>query len=771
MVTVSPAPDSEAQSPEENAQHSSDDLLGRCLNDTYILESVIGQGGVGRVYRARHARIATKLFALKVLHAEHSRDPHQLARFQREAEAAAALSHKNVVGVFDIGRTEDGYSYLVCELLEGLDLDAYIEKFGRLSTEMALSVALQTCEALVATHAENVVHRDLKPQNVFLLQDANGEFSSSVAVKLVDFGLSRFLDHGDAKLTKTGALMGTPAFMAPEQATGDRGDHRVDVYGVGVILYAALTGRAPFIEETLPAMLVAVMTEQPARPRKIQPDIPESVELVVQRAMAKQPADRYSTMEELRDALSGLAAGYPEVLPVRGALSSAYQAAEETYELKTSRPRLVFYGLITACIGVFLLAGAVGGLELLVGPFEFTQTELWLIFAGICGTIATPMTLAFRHFSSAIWSNSAKVVDALALLRAPLVAGTIAYGAATMLIRFADEFLGRLSESDLFVQDPGIGWPGFSWVLPGVALVAAAAASLKQRLSRGAQASKRVFWLGAPLLLVTAVLSLCLMGAGLQWRRWDLEQRAKRASEQAAQVAAQLRAKQQEQLKGRPAEAQKASDDELATAMAGGVDGLLPLSEKFPRDPRVLEPLVLAFASRATGFADAMVTARRLLEISPEKRDSETLSLLVRRAADTLGNASDSAFKLMEERMGSTGPDLLYQLTKSSSKVGKRAQDALAREEVQALMSPALRVALALENAKSCEARLPHLHHAQHLGDLRSSSILSPLAKGTSSGCGKSKTRPCPAHCAKYAKQYLEAVRAILSRHSATSHL
>src|SRR5690606_29849216 len=191
------------------------------LNETYLIEGVLGEGGVGRVYRARHVRIKTKRYALKVLHAEHGRDPHQLARFQQEAEAAATLSHPNVVGVFDVGRTEDGTSYLACELLNGLDLDAYLEQRGRMTVPGAISVALQICDALSTAHSQNIVHRDLKPQNVFLLNDSDGNLPGRPAVKLLDFGLSRFLDHTDTQLTKTGTLMGTPAYMAPEQATGN----------------------------------------------------------------------------------------------------------------------------------------------------------------------------------------------------------------------------------------------------------------------------------------------------------------------------------------------------------------------------------------------------------------------------------------------------------------------------------------------------------------------------------------------------------------------
>lgn len=754
-----------------------DELLGRCLNETYLLEGVLGEGGVGRVYRARHARIKTKCYALKVLHPEHGKDPQQLARFQQEAEAAATLSHPNVVGVFDVGRTEDGYSYLACELLSGLDLDAYLETRGRLKVHAAVSVALQICDALSTAHSQNIVHRDLKPQNVFLLYGDDGTLPARPTVKLLDFGLSRFLDHADTQLTKTGTVMGTPAFMAPEQATGNRGDHRVDVYGIGVILYASLTGQPPFLEETLPAMLVAVMTEQAPRPTKLVPEIPEALELLIQKAMAKDPDDRYQSVAEMRAILEGIAdaAVTESMLPgplTRPRLGSMLQA-EENYELRTSRPRLVYFGILLVALTIAFITTAVSGLELFTGPFEFTKTELVLVMLGICGTILTPAVIAFRHFKKTIWSNSAKVVDVLARVRGPLVSGLIAYGAATILVRFLDDFVSRLVESPLFLRNPGLGWPGFTWVLPGVALLVGASAYARRRLGEGPEGLKRRFWLGAPLFVATTLLCGAALLFGLKWRGADISER----------ILAQAKADVPDPVltaevpgtpspppppPAEPEPIKLATDAELAKAVELGVDGLLPLSESYPKDARVLEPLLLAFASRATGLADAMVTAKKLIEVAPEKRDSESLGHIVRRAASTPGNASDLAFALMKSDLGPAGADLLYQLKKSGSKVSERAGEALASEDTKSQISPALRIALDLEAAPDCAARLPLLTRATHLGDQRAVAVLSPLALGSKTGCGKWKNRPCIAACKDEAKAFLEAIKAIQSRGDAT---
>jgi hypothetical protein len=182
----------------------------------------------------------------------------------------------------------------------------------------------------------------------------------------------------------------------------------------------------------------------------------------------------------------------------------------------------------------------------------------------------------------------------------------------------------------------------------------------------------------------------------------------------------------------------------------------------------VLEPLLLAFASRATGLADAMSTAKRLIEVAPEKRDSVSLGVIIRRAASTPGNASDLAFSLMKNDLGTTGADLLYELSRAKTKVSDRAAELLKSEGMQPAISPALRIALDLEGAADCAARVPILPRATQLGDMRSVSVLAPLAQGTKTGCGKWKNRPCTPACKDEAKAYLTTVKAIQTREANT---
>ena len=204
-----------------------DPLLNTTLSRTYRITRTIGEGGMGRVYEAWHTRIKKKRYAIKVLHPEFARSPEVLSRFQREAEAAASISHPNAVGVYDVALTRSGAPYLVCEYLEGVDLSTHIKAHAPLTPETAKHIALQVCDALIEAHSRGVVHRDLKPQNVFLVGDFTDGVPERPTAKVLDFGLSRFVGGGDSELTKTGVVMGTPSYMAPEQARGERVDHRV----------------------------------------------------------------------------------------------------------------------------------------------------------------------------------------------------------------------------------------------------------------------------------------------------------------------------------------------------------------------------------------------------------------------------------------------------------------------------------------------------------------------------------------------------------------
>ena len=302
------------------------DLDEVVLGGTYRLVRVVGEGAMGRVYEAQHARIAGKRFAVKILHRELVRHQDLRERFLREAEAAALVDHPNVVGVYDVGETADGRPYLVAELLGGEDLSGRLEREGTLSVASAVHIAGQVARALAAAHARGVIHRDVKPENVFLTGDP-----ARPTVKVLDFGISH-LDRSGRRLTKIGTVIGTPWYMPPEQGRGQRVDHRADIYGLGGILYRALTGVAPHDKGDPGETLLDVLTQELVSPRVLAPAIPASLEAILLRAMARRAEDRFATMQELEQALCPYdteGGGAPVAAPGLGAgLAAGAQATD-----------------------------------------------------------------------------------------------------------------------------------------------------------------------------------------------------------------------------------------------------------------------------------------------------------------------------------------------------------------------------------------------------------------------------------------------------------
>jgi serine/threonine protein kinase len=768
-----------------------DPLLGKTLNGTYVVESVLGEGGMGRVYKAHHTRMRQKHFAIKVLRPEFTRNNEVLARFRREAEAAACISHPNVVGVYDADATGDGFAFLVCEYLDGMDLAAQIERSKRVDVPMATHIGVQICRALEAAHARGVVHRDLKPHNVFLMAESSGAISPRPTIKVLDFGLSRFMDSSDTQLTRTGVIMGTPAYMAPEQAKALEADHRADIYGVGCILYVSLTGRPPFEAEHIQGIVLAVMTEEPRPPRALNSAIPENLELVIQRAMAKDPADRYQSMAELRAALEPFALSDAFEPGERRGRSSGQRGSRAMLEaearlVSTSRPRLLVAGFVSLCLLIAGLSSTVSSIELLTGKLSFTNTELALILLGIAGTLLTPGLISIRRFKKTVWINHAKVLELLGTVRAALMTAIVTYGLCAIGVRFLDDVVARFGVSPLLGQGGGAGWPGWNLLFFLIALCAGLIAGWRWRLSDSEAGVVRVLVRPGLFVAMTLVPAIVLYG-GLLWRTASASAVApaegaaapekvvaggvapRPSSEPPAALPRPLEGAAPERAMGPSNEViERAPAQELADAAGKGVDGLLPLAERFPRDPAVLKPLVLAFASRATGLADAMAVTKRLLLVAPEESRDQDLRFLVKKGAASPGEASRLAFELMSTQMGSTGPDLLYELYIGSPKASKRAQELLESDAVKQRGSPALLVAYDLRKTDSCAGRVKYLSRAAELGDERSAAVLAPLSVGSKKGCGKWKRQPCQPACPAEAQRYTETVTRINSRLSQT---
>jgi serine/threonine protein kinase len=275
------------------------DRIGSQIAGKYRLEMILGRGGMGTVYRATHTWTGRPV-AVKLLHHELAHDAQSVTRFLREARAAAAVRHPNAVDVLDMGQDETGAAYLVLELLEGDTLGAYLETHKPLPVEEAVSCLVPVLEALEELHHAGVVHRDFKPANIFLAKGMRG----GIIPKLLDFGVAKVIEGNASMVTTTGIVVGTPAYMAPEQAagTGNVGPW-TDIWAAGTVLYECLTGELPFSAPTPSLMLVDVMTKTAPRMATKRPDLSPELCAVIDRCLAKEPADRFPSCVALVDAL------------------------------------------------------------------------------------------------------------------------------------------------------------------------------------------------------------------------------------------------------------------------------------------------------------------------------------------------------------------------------------------------------------------------------------------------------------------------------------
>jgi serine/threonine-protein kinase len=335
---------------------------GDLIADRYELEELVGTGGMSSVFRARDRQLERRV-AIKILHQHYAEDPEYLERFRREARAVAKLSHPNIVTVIDRG-DDDGRQYIVFEHVEGENLKELVIRSGRLPVQRALELALAVADGLAFAHNHGLVHRDVKPQNVLLNRD--GE------VKVTDFGIARSL-HVEQGVTQTGTVLGTGEYLAPEQASGKPVSPATDVYSLGVVLWELLAGDVPFVGENFVAIALRHVNEPPPSLRERRPDVSPRLEAAVNRALAKDPAQRFPSMsafaKELRACLAE-AEGAP--VPVEEDLAMTLVTPPQHAPPPSARPRSRRRGrsrrrLALSVLLALVVAGAAFAAVLLLG--------------------------------------------------------------------------------------------------------------------------------------------------------------------------------------------------------------------------------------------------------------------------------------------------------------------------------------------------------------------------------------------------------------------
>lgn len=333
---------------------------GDVLGGKYCLVEKIGEGGMGTVWLARNEELGNEV-AVKILHKTLVTDPQALARFRNEARAAARINHPGICTVMDMGE-HDGAPFLVMERLQGESLADAIARQGTLEPRRAAQILCEVLDTLAAAHAEGILHRDLKPENVFLAR--KGEHTT---VKILDFGVAKFIgdDAERVRLTRTGALVGTPAYMSPEQARGLEVDERSDVWAAGVLLYEMLSGKLPYEAPNFNAMLVAIATTPPRRIETVVPSIDPVLADIVSRALATDPRERYPSAKQMADDLRAWLDGALEKSPRTVAVSTPWSAAitrrmEPSPKSQTPHVLTLSDGTLAARRSPWIFRGVVG---------------------------------------------------------------------------------------------------------------------------------------------------------------------------------------------------------------------------------------------------------------------------------------------------------------------------------------------------------------------------------------------------------------------------
>ena len=379
-AAAAPAP-APAPAPEAPADPAAA-LVGTVLAGRYEVIKKLGEGGMGTVYVGKHTTIGKKS-AIKVLSSEFAHKKDLVDRFLQEAKAASMISQENVVEITDFGDTPDGSVFFVMEFLAGEDLSDTVKDNGPMSWDRVKPIMLQICSALQAAHDAGIIHRDMKPENCFRIKRGTNEDF----IKVLDFGIAKVTSEegegGGKGLTRTGMIFGTPEYMSPEQAQGQKVDHRVDVYAAGVIMYELLTGRVPFTADTFMGILTKHMFEIPEAPSAVMPElqVPPEAENIILKAMQKDRDYRFQSMSEMAEAIGSVGTG-----------AGGVEVVSETIARPPTEGQMDFKGGPVAA-GVTAMPGAVSATTAppITGPYGTVppqRSNMGLIAGGFVALVA-----------------------------------------------------------------------------------------------------------------------------------------------------------------------------------------------------------------------------------------------------------------------------------------------------------------------------------------------------------------------------------------------
>ena len=631
-----------------------DPMIGSIIAGRYRVEARLGEGGMGAVYRVEHTHMRKKL-ALKVLHREMTSQPEIVARFEREAMAAAHIEHPNVACATDFGKLEDGTFFLVLEYVEGTSLRQLIDK-GPLDPGRSIHVATQILAGLRRAHEFGIVHRDLKPENV-LLVDKDGDPDY---VKVLDFGIARvpigsLISGGDAgpSLTRAGMVYGTPEYMAPEQALGQPVDQRADLYALGVMMYEMLTGARPFDHESKVTLLGMQVTAPIPRMDLRAPDahVPPSVEAIVGKLLEKEAQLRFADAKEFVDAVSAVSAQL---------VASGHLAGP----LLTTGP---MSGVRSSFASVPKIAN---GSSASLPSFAGAPTVLPHSNLAVSEAIQDRARERERERAEAE-TRPKRAIEMRTVVAAGGALGVVAIALLVLVIAYIVK-RGGANGPTTVTSATSHGVSGEASSVPDGPAAEGAPASFES-------------------LLVMA----------------------------------------------------RSSIDRGNFAVA--VDALAPLEQKFPKNSDVHRLLEKAYA----GEKNPVATMREAeLWIESDPKAGEDLKLLedVRNTALVGRDGSDAAFGLLEEKLGTAGIDILYDVAWLSSgqlypAAARRARLSLQKPEVRALANQPLLILLDFRDAKSCEQKHELLGRARDDGDARLLAALKPYQAVT--GCGFLHRRDC----------------------------